>query len=477
MRNRTLHQALRDFAEQAALQLAADASAGAEIPFEVVETPGARAALYCYRPLTGQFIRERLDVLSGLPTYAPARRALEPLGGLEAYLRVRGEPRIPDDVTERADAALRSFLSAMWAEASEFEFSGPRFGRAYRELEGAVYEARSLTAIMVPLYGLELVSAELALGEGLALVRGDAVEHAPPEAVWAKPGDGRAPNVLAMLTLEGTPGDAPPLEEATSRFGRLLTALRLVDAAGFALGASAWARVDAGAWQLVPLGIGGGRPRGPGYRIEPEEEDELRGFCNLIARRAPGVEPTAFGGEVAWALERFELGCERETPFVALTDHLLALRALLEPEGAHSGRLAQRLAAICAMPEQRQALAERMAHAISLERGIVGGLQPAAADAEELAHDVAHHLRALLRDVLCGHLDPDLVGVADAILDDAVTDDRAVVAPEPQPTEAFSVEAEMEVEAAGEAEAPPTQLLDLELEPPLEDEEEILPFA
>jgi hypothetical protein len=70
-----------------------------------------------------------------------------------------------------------------------------------------------------------------------------------------------------------------------------------------------------------------------------------------------------------------------------------------------------------------------------------------------------------------------LVGVADAILDDAVTDDRAVVAPEPQPTEAFSVEAEMEVEAAGQAEAPPTQLLDLELEPPLEDEEEILPFA
>src|SRR3954469_15016343 len=271
MRNRTLHQTLHDFAEQAALQLEADASAGAEIPFEVVETPGARAALYCYRPLTGEFIRERLGVLTGLPTYAPARRALEPLGGLEAYLRVRGEPRIPDDVTERADAALRSFLSAMWAEASEFEFSAPRFGRAYRELEAAVYEARSLTAIMVPLYGLELVSAELALGEGLALVRGDTVEHAPPEAVWAKPGHGRAPNVLAMLTLEAAPGEAPPLEEAAGRFGRLLTALRLVDAAGFALGASAWARVDAGAWQLVPLGIGGRRPRGPGYRIEPEE--------------------------------------------------------------------------------------------------------------------------------------------------------------------------------------------------------------
>src|SRR5205809_2197494 len=104
MRNRTLHQTLREFAEQAALQLAADASAGAEVPFEVVESPGARAPLYCYRPLTGQFITERVEALSGLLTYVPALRALEPLGGLDAYLRLRGEPRHPEDPAERADA-------------------------------------------------------------------------------------------------------------------------------------------------------------------------------------------------------------------------------------------------------------------------------------------------------------------------------------------------------------------------------------
>jgi hypothetical protein len=120
-------------------------------------------------------------------------------------------------------------------------------------------------------------------------------------------------------------------------------------------------------------------------------------------------------------------------------------------------------------------MAERMAHAISLERGIVAGLQPAAPDAEQLAHDVAHHLRALLRDVLCGHLDSDLVAVADGLLEEAVAgeeEEGVAGEPEPQPTEAFSVEAELEAEA----EAPPTQLLDLELEPPLQDEE-ILPFA
>ena len=47
---------------------------------------------------------------------------------------------------------------------------------------------------------------------------------------------------------------------------------------------------------------------------------------------------------------RFEMGCERLTPLEALTDYLLALRALLEPEGPSSGRLPERLAVICAAP-------------------------------------------------------------------------------------------------------------------------------
>ena len=134
MRNRALHQSLRDFAEQAACQLEADAAGGAEVPFEVVESPGARAPLYCYRPLTGQFIRERLGVLGRLPTYVRARQAMQGLGGVDAYLRVRGEPRVPEDPAERADAALRSFLTALYAEVSEFEFSAERFARAYAEL-------------------------------------------------------------------------------------------------------------------------------------------------------------------------------------------------------------------------------------------------------------------------------------------------------------------------------------------------------
>jgi len=118
----------------------------------------------------------------------------------------------------------------------------------------------------------------------------------------------------------------------------------------------------------------------------------------------------------AWALRRFELGLERPSPREALTDHLLALRALLEPEGPGSGRLPGRLAALCAVPEERHALAERMAHAVSLERAVVAGLAPEGDGIDALCGELGGHLRALLRDVLCGHLDSDLREVADHLL-------------------------------------------------------------
>jgi hypothetical protein len=110
------------------------------------------------------------------------------------------------------------------------------------------------------------------------------------------------------------------------------------------------------------------------------------------------------------------MGCERLAPFEALTDYLLALRALLEPEGPSSGRLSGRLAAICARPENRATVAERVAHAISLERAVIGGLAPAQPGVDALVDELAEHLRALLRDVLCGHLDSDVCAVADELL-------------------------------------------------------------
>jgi len=211
-----------------------------------------------------------------------------------------------------------------------------------------------------------------------------------------------------VLTVTQDRAAPAPVSVARVRFRRTLTALRLFERGGFALGPVAWSRIDAGTWRSAPLG-GSGRPRVTA-RIPAEQEDELRAFCNLVARRTPR------GGEIAWALSRFEMGCERLAPFEALTDYLLALRALLEPEGASSGRLAGRLAAICAKPEDRAAAAERIAHAISLERAVITGIAPADTGVDALVEELSEMLRALLRDVLCGHLEADLCALADELL-------------------------------------------------------------
>jgi hypothetical protein len=410
VRNGTLHGVIEAFAAESAMALCAETASGAEIPFELVDAaagPRGRVPLYCYRPLTGAFIRERLRMLSALPTYAPALRMLSALEGTDAYLRQRGESRIPSDRREAADAALRAFLSALYAERSDFEFDEERFEQAYDELELSLYEGRAMTTVVAPLLGIGLdgETTEVALGDGLALIRGDTLDDAPPDAIW---GDGEEPHVLIVLTAAQDRAAPAPLSVARVRFRRTLTALRLFERGGFALGPVAWSRIDAGSWRAAALG-GSGRPRLI-TRITAEHEDELRAFCNLVARRTPK------GGEIAWALSRFEMGCERLAPFEALTDYLLALRALLEPEGPSSGRLAGRLAAICAKPEDRAEAAERVAHAISLERAVIGGIAPAEPGVDALVEELSEMLRALLRDVLCGHLDADLCALADELL-------------------------------------------------------------
>ncbi len=397
MRNARLHDALHAFVTDAAERLSADAAEGAELPFEVVEQRHARrASLYCYRPLTGAFIDERLSILGGLETYLPAVHALGATSGLSAYLESRGET-VPRDPRDRAEDALRLFLARVFEESTDFVLTDHRFESAYTELESVVCEGRTESVVVAPLLGVDLGSDELDMGEGLVLVRGDALPDAPVDA-----------DVFAVLSWEAAPGDAAPIEHARVRLRRLLTALRLYDTGVPALGAAAWAKTAGGPWQMVVLGSTGA-PHGL-LSVPAAQEDELRAFCSLIGRRTPR------SGELAWALRRFELGLERPSPREALTDHLLALRALLEPEGPASGRLPGRLAALCAVPEGRHALAERAAHAVSLERAVVAGLAPEGADVDALCGELGGHLRALLRDVLCGHLDSDLREVADHLL-------------------------------------------------------------
>jgi hypothetical protein len=240
------------------------------------------------------------------------------------------------------------------------------------------------------------------LSDGVTLLQPEESELLPPQSGWLVGVDGEAPATLVVVSGGDQGGSAP------QRLTRLLTALRLFGG-GVAMDRLAWARTDGSAWRPLALDVRGAARAA--IVIAPEQEDELRAFCSLVARRS------AREGIIAWALRRFELGCEQDDPLVALSDHLLALRALLEPEGPRSGRLAGRLAALCALPPERAALAECVAHAISLEQTAIAGLASHDRDVEQLVDDLADHLCALLRDVLCGHLDADLVAVADTLIE------------------------------------------------------------
>jgi hypothetical protein len=429
VRDRALHSILEAFTAEAAGQLAAETAQGAEIQFELaeVERRAGRVPLYCYRPLTEGFIDERFGLLSTLPTYVAAARALAVTERVGAYLITRGEPRIPSEPRARAESALRVFLRTVFAERSEFGFDPARFEAAYAELEDTLYEGQSLTTVVAPLLGVAIDAGtdELLLGDGLSLIRGDALEGAPEEAALDERGEA---HVLAMLAVAHEPGRQPPLSLARTCFRRLLTALRLFEHGGYALGPLAWMRVGNGPWRAVPIGSSG-RPGIP-VLIGADQEDELRGFCNLLERRVP------ISGQVAWALSRFEMGAERSVPFEALTDYLLALRALLAPEGTNDGLLAERLAAICVPPQRRAEVAARTARALALEREVIAGGAPSEPGADELIDQLCGHLRALLRDIICGHLAADLVALADDLLAAPPEGDPADPLPRPVPAPA-----------------------------------------
>lgn len=412
MRSISLHRRLESFTVDASSRLSAEAAGGAEMPFELAEERASgRVPLYCYTPLTGEFIQLRMGMLAALPSYAEAARALADSEALDIYLSEHGV-KAPADVRGRCQETLRVFLDCVFGERGGFGFEPVHFEAAYADLERSLYEGHCTATVIAPLLGVALDSGtvELKLDDGLSLIRGDALPDAPAEAVW---GESEEPHVLALLAIDQERAQRPPVAIARARFRRILSALRLFERGGYALGPVGWARTEAGRWRSVSVGVSG-RPRLLTL-VPSAQEDELRAFYRLVARRAPTPE-------LAWALARFEMGSERLAPFEALTDYLHALRALLEPEGPASGRLAQRLAVICARPHDRGALAERTAQAIALERAVISGLAGAQGDSAQspppdgLVDELAEHLRAILRDALCGHLDPDLCGVADELL-------------------------------------------------------------
>jgi hypothetical protein len=209
------------------------------------------------------------------------------------------------------------------------------------------------------------------------------------------------------------PADDPiPTQEAAERFDEVVTAMRLWAPGGVVLGTPGWRQADHARWQPVAIGTAA-TARGGEWMLPAGHEQPFREFYSAICASEPGPN-------LAWSLHRFEMGCAQETYAAALSDYLMGLRALLDAT-TDTGRASfgLRLAALCAEPDARRDLQERMEAAMALERFAMSGTGGVRIDGEspcELVAEVGGHLRALLRDVLCGYLDADLKAVADDIL-------------------------------------------------------------
>lgn len=409
MRDPALHSALESFAAAASAELLAATQQGSDLSFEVVEETAGRAVLYRYRALVEPFVDGHAGALRRLEAWPAAVEALvaAETGG---YLSAHGDGHAHADPQTRADAAALVFVKQVFDEASSFEWEQERFDVAYQELEDVIFLRSSLMWVAAArLPGIELELERLELGDGLALVSGQVADGPPPA------GGSEEPTALFTYVAQAPAAGTLPTDQARAAFRGALTALRLYRRGEVGMEEEAFTRHGHAPWQPLRLGLGGHLPLRT-QRLTAQDLEGFRSFYEALVRRA------SRGGPLQWALRRFELGCERADPLEGLSDHLLALRGLLDDGDDES--FALRLAALCAGPEERGVAARQVEDAIALERTVRRGLVDRAEARREqgdfapltLAGRLEEHLRAILRDALSGALERDLRAVADEIL-------------------------------------------------------------
>jgi hypothetical protein len=423
-----LRQALRSLAEDAGERLRALIEAGEELPYDVTE-PHEGSPLAQFAPQTAPFIRGHGTILLELESFSPACAAIAASDAAKPYLEWLGEP-IPNDPGRRAADSVLTFLCRLWGGSADFSLDERRLEDALSELETSSDPPADDddAEVVAPLFGLQMPISRLELAGG-TLVRAEAVD-APGElrgtdgarrAAWEPLFLGA---VRRPVPAPGRNGDGPPAEGPGPALRELVTALRLHKPGGVCLGPYAWARSFSGdRWRRISTGAP--RARGNGYWLVESELSDLAAFTRSLAeRRSPiasvdGLEGPA--GSLARAISRFEAGLERPSLLDALSDYLLALRFVLEGEGAAGVGVAMRAAALRAEPEGRPAVKETLDRAIALEEALVRGEAlppPGTGDGSplELVVRAESIVRGVLRDAASGRLGTDVRATADEIL-------------------------------------------------------------
>jgi len=405
VRDPLLNEALRRLAAEAATRFTTLVASGEQIPFDVAEQAGPDDAFFhSYVPLTARFVREREGELRTLPAFEPARDAVAMSGVAAPYLEQRGEI-VPADPAERAARLLTVFLADLWDGCSEFALDRERLQDALAVLDAELADVDEADVIVVPIVGLQMPAARLRLPHGMQLVRADAFE-APIEAMRSE-GMGRTAWEPQFLAIAEQGEEADSAVAALRQLADLISVMRLFKAGGVGLGPHAFAPTGEGRWRRIATGALA--PRGDGYRLSDQEAPQLVELAETLEARP---DPD---GSLAWAVRRFELGCERPSALEGLSDHLLALRAVLDGQGPVGASLPMRAAALIAHGStDRLAARERVESALELERTQMSG---APGDGVAgLAGWLEESVRRILRDAALGELGADLNEAADETL-------------------------------------------------------------
>lgn len=403
MRDFLLNEALKRLAGEASTKFSILVASGEQIPFDVAADSGDDSAFYSYVPLTSRFVEQHAEELRALPSFGPAREAAAEAGVAAPYLEERGE-QVPADPSARAELMLTIFIASLWEGSTEFSLDRERLEGAISMLDAEARDADEAEVLIVPIVGLRMSQARLQLPHGIRVVRGDSIE-APIEAMRSE-GMGRAswePQYLAVA--EQHPGEGA--EVALNQLRELISVMRLFKSGGIGLGPYAFAPTGEGHWQRVATGAAATRPGG--YRLSEDEARELVALAETLEARP---DPD---NALTWAVNRFELGLVRESALEGLSDHLLALRAVLEGHGPVGASLPMRAAALIADESlDRIEAREQVEAVLELERALMNGRS--LERAVELAAWTEDGVRRLLVQAALGELGSDLSATADETL-------------------------------------------------------------
>ena len=403
MRDFLLNESIKRLATETATRLSTLVAMGEEIPFDVAADAGDESSFYSYVPMTGRYVADHAEELRALPSFGPACEAAVEAGVAAPYLEERGQG-VPADPGARAELMLITFFSELWEGSAGFALDRERLDTALATLDAESRGADDAEVLIAPIVGLRMPMPRLQLPHDVRIVRADSIE-APVDAMRSE-GMGRAawePQYLAVAEQDAEGG----VETALQQLRELISVMRLFKGGGIGLGPYAFAPTGEGCWRRLPTGAPATRPGG--YRLDEGEAEELIAFGTALEARP---DPD---NALTWAVGRFEMGCERATALEGLSDHLLAMRAVLEGHGPVGASLPLRAAAlICDEEMDRIEAGERVEEVLGLERAMMNG-RPIER-AIELAGWLEENARRLLRQAALGELGNDLSTVADETL-------------------------------------------------------------